>query len=145
LGCGQCGGIWLDNASAQAAVKQKDDAVMTLARRASQRASIPTETRDVIACPACKTTMGRVQRAGVTIDVCTMHGTWFDRNELGVVLGELRRPPMRPVAPLIDQPLLASEIPDFKQGAGLDGTESALVAGGILTAVLGLAALAGDR
>jgi Zn-finger nucleic acid-binding protein len=44
---------------------------------------------DAARCPSCRSTMTRVifgRRSGVVIDVCAMHGTWFDAGELTKVL-----------------------------------------------------------
>jgi len=34
------------------------------------------------ACPVCAMTLTQTSMAGVTVDVCFAHGTWFDRDEV---------------------------------------------------------------
>lgn len=45
----------------------------------------PPEAGDEIVrrCPVCDAPLVHTKRARVSIDVCTAHGTWFDRDELG--------------------------------------------------------------
>lgn len=45
-----------------------------------------------VSCPGCKREMDRIAFAGrtrISLDVCTLHGIWFDGGELGKVLGIL--------------------------------------------------------
>ncbi len=45
-----------------------------------------------VSCPGCKREMDRIAFAGrtkISLDVCTVHGIWFDSGELGKVLGIL--------------------------------------------------------
>jgi Zn-finger nucleic acid-binding protein len=85
-GCGRCGGVWLDNDACQAAVRAYDADVVALERRAASHATARPRTGDAIACPLCKSPLQRTQAAGVVLDVCAAHGTWFDKSELEVVM-----------------------------------------------------------
>jgi len=88
LGCGGCGGVWLDNAACQATLAGSAQDLVALAEIAGK---VATEAVDVEAagllCPACGQALARVQAPGVAIalDVCPAHGTWFDANELRLV------------------------------------------------------------
>jgi Zn-finger nucleic acid-binding protein len=140
LGCGMCGGIWLDNTSAQRVVTTLDTQVVELANRASAHASATPERLPAGRCAVCQCIMGRtrVTRLLVEVDVCPEHGTWFDRGELATILSALRSQPRpRTAAPAVDTPLSPNEIPDFRAGTrSLDAVDAGLVVGGALT-VLG--------
>ena len=146
LGCGTCGGIWLDNANAQRAIRNLDDKISNLSHRAASRATASPSKEKPAACPVCRLVMGRVRRtlAQIDLDVCPTHGTWFDRDELAIVMNALRLPPPR--HPPVDIPLDASideEVAAFKAGTLTPDTESlGRVAGGVF-AILG--ALASSR
>jgi Zn-finger nucleic acid-binding protein len=143
LGCGECAGIWLDNESAQLALKSMDRRITELSQRASSHAHAAPAKDARIHCPACKKSMPRVSRSGVDLDVCIEHGTWFDRGELVQII-EAMRPRAAP-APLhiIDVPLAPGEVPDFKAGTLTpDPVDAGLVIGGafaVLGAILGAA------
>ncbi len=82
FGCGSCGGIWMDNATSQRVVSAVEEAILTLAVRATHAAKAPVETARVAACPMCKKEMVCASAGGVALDVCSAHGTWFDRGEV---------------------------------------------------------------
>lgn len=142
LGCGLCGGIWLDNDSAKRVLATRDAGVAELAARADARANrAATWPAIAAACPSCRAPLAKTvdPRSQVELDLCALHGTFFDRYELGLVLRAWRQTPAqlaRPTGPMT--------IPDFRQrdwDAG-DGISGALVAGGafaIVGALLGLA------
>lgn len=136
LGCGRCGGVWLDNESAQRAVAAFDAAVVALADQASSRAAVTPETSALVSCPVCQKLMPRTRapKSGIQIDVCTEHGTWFDRYELGIVLDALRPP--RPVEAVS----YSGPIPDFREGANPEIKEFGKIFGLGLLGMLGAAA-----
>lgn len=145
LGCGDCAGIWLENASAQLALKTLDRRVTDLARRASARAQTAPSKDARVNCPDCKKPMPRVARSGVDLDVCMEHGTWFDRGELEIILNGLRVPPPIPPALSAPAPLGSDEIPDFKAGTLTpDPVDAGLAIGGAF-AVLGAILAAGSK
>jgi Zn-finger nucleic acid-binding protein len=138
LGCGECGGIWLDNTNAQRAVASIDAQVLELASRASSHARHDVDRSPPVRCAECRAPLRRVKttRLAVEVDVCAEHGTWFDRGELRVVLEALTaRAPAR-LASDPYAPLNPAEIPDFRASQPVDFAAAGLVAGGIFT-VLG--------
>jgi Zn-finger nucleic acid-binding protein len=84
--CGQCGGVWMDNAAFEALCADREEQATVLAFRASVAAPAPAETSiRYRPCPECGALMHRLnfQRvSGVIVDVCRDHGTWFDADEL---------------------------------------------------------------
>lgn len=139
LGCGRCGGIWLDNAAAQRAIATMDEAVVALADQAAARAALNVAIGSVVPCPVCEGLMRRTQApgSGIWIDVCAKHGTWFDRYELGVVL-EALRPKAAPQATTYSGPT-----PDFREGANPELKQFAKVLGLGVLGLVGAAAGAG--
>lgn len=96
LGCGLCGGIWLDNASAQRVMARYDGAVAELASRATASATKRPDVRAPVNCAECGASMQRKRVGDVEIDLCLAHGTWFDAGELGRVIDPLRPVQMVP-------------------------------------------------
>ncbi len=89
-GCGGCGGIWVDNQSAQAVVAAPERVFGELARRCSENARGGTPKSDRPSCPSCPAILERVVTHGILLDVCTQHGTWFDALELDQLVRTLR-------------------------------------------------------
>ncbi len=87
-GCGECGGIWVDSKSIPLAMGRVDKRIEELAGRAAEHAVFRADTSRTAACPVCHFSLQRVPlaRAGIVVDFCANHGTWFDRAELGRVL-----------------------------------------------------------
>lgn len=83
-GCGRCGGLWLDNASAARLLARSCPEIGSLADLASQNAQQHADVEGAIRCPACQQALKRVPGGDPTllIDICEAHGTWFDRGEL---------------------------------------------------------------
>lgn len=82
-GCAQCGGVWLDNASASRMVQAYEADALGMADRAAQSATTATDTSvRGIPCAACDAPMEVRRVYQVDIDVCPQHGTWFDAHEL---------------------------------------------------------------
>jgi Zn-finger nucleic acid-binding protein len=105
LGCGTCGGIWLDNEGARAVVQRHHPAVEEIAKRAGAAAMRVVVDRlgqtSLLHCPVCGRDMRRVVAADVAdIDVCVAHGTWFDAKELQRVSRKLHQPAPRPLPPV---------------------------------------------
>jgi Zn-finger nucleic acid-binding protein len=90
-GCGACGGIWLDNASAQLLVNQAPPDAVALVRRAMGATRPAVSASEPLRCPLCADPMQQrhLERTGVTVDVCAKHGTWYDHGELVVLLDQL--------------------------------------------------------
>ena len=95
LGCGICGGIFLDNEGSTRIVHEHQADVAWLARRAEFRAVARTvdQRPDDLPCPICAAAMKRVAARGVIdVDFCARHGTWFDGGEIARVMPEYRPP-----------------------------------------------------
>jgi Zn-finger nucleic acid-binding protein len=94
LECAKCEGVWVDVATLQQICddREKQAAVLGMA------APLPTENIDpgnfrYVPCPVCQTLMNRVNFANcshVIVDVCTKHGTWFDKDELRKMIEFIR-------------------------------------------------------
>jgi Zn-finger nucleic acid-binding protein len=93
-GCTGCGGVWLDEkASARVFESFCEDSVRW-AEGTARRSKRPPSPHGRLACPTCGDEMRPVQikEAGVEVDVCESHGTWFDKSELAIVARALHAP-----------------------------------------------------
>ena len=72
-GCHNCGGVWLDIATARSLVAPLTDLGISTDPNAAR-----------LPCPVCRAVMGPrySPTAGVEIDECPAHGAWFDHQEL---------------------------------------------------------------
>jgi Zn-finger nucleic acid-binding protein len=97
MGCGRCGGVWLDNDASRAVVEGAAQALAQLADVASTKAKERVDTgAGGLLCPACGQALARTVAPGtaVELDMCADHGTWFDAGELRIVaLAYARLPP----------------------------------------------------
>ena len=94
LECPSCEGIWADTNSLQriCADREQQSAVLGVPR------SLPFEPNKLekiryVPCPVCQKLMNRVAFArcsSVVVDVCKLHGTWFDRDELRRIVEFIR-------------------------------------------------------
>ena len=91
--CVGCGGVWLDNASAQAMLERPPEGIEEISRRVSTLASGKVETHGRLECPVCEAPMERSQSAAseVSIDGCRSHGVFFDAGELERCVAAVRR------------------------------------------------------
>jgi Zn-finger nucleic acid-binding protein len=90
--CPHCEGIWADTAALEKICedREKQSAVLGMALPLAKPAEAPQDVEPIesihyIPCPVCGELMNRVnfaQCSHVIVDVCTKHGTWFDRDEL---------------------------------------------------------------
>jgi Zn-finger nucleic acid-binding protein len=86
--CTACGGEFC----LHAALRKLIEAHMHLPRLGAGTYSRPSPLSDPVQyrkCPECRTMMLRKNfkgSSGVVVDVCTPHGIWFDRGELGKIL-----------------------------------------------------------
>lgn len=87
LGCGRCGGVWLDNVACAVVVRGAGEAYVSLGERASRQSSVSIADDGTAACPICGEILARTQAApsAIVVDACAAHGTWFDANELRIV------------------------------------------------------------
>jgi len=94
--CPHCEGLWTGAETLRqiCAQGEKQAAVLGMATHlpAQEGAEIEKQIR-YLPCPVCGKLMNRVNFAnfsGVIVDVCTQHGTWFDRGELGRIVEFIR-------------------------------------------------------
>ncbi|MFW5741452.1 MAG: zf-TFIIB domain-containing protein, partial [Myxococcota bacterium] len=86
--CDGCGGLFIEPSMLDRIVQSKDATTglhLALPRRPYEREM----TVAYIRCPVCGKTMNRQafgRVSGVIVDVCRMHGVWFDAGELSEVL-----------------------------------------------------------
>jgi Zn-finger nucleic acid-binding protein len=106
LACGDCGGVWLDPPSAKKVVSHMNGALsqIALSQRIAKSARLVVDEAPAIRCPFDAEPLRRVAVDGVDVDVCTVHGTWFDADEVRRIANahlaevEAKRPPPSGVA-----------------------------------------------
>jgi len=94
LECPKCEGIWADTASLQQICADREQQAAVL----GSAASLPQDDNSLdpvryIPCPVCNKLMNRVNFAHcshVIVDVCSVHGTWFDKDELRRIVEFIR-------------------------------------------------------
>ena len=96
LGCGGCGGLWLDNAGSTAILQRYDLDAEKLAQMVDGNAA-KREVRSPFEaakgpCPVCAQALQVVEHQGIRLDFCGQHGTFFDRGELAQVVQKSARP-----------------------------------------------------
>lgn len=76
--------MWVDNDGSRRVLNGVSDEAMKLVSQATTSATSSPDTTAVAGCPVCREPMSetRVDGADVSVDVCSAHGTWFDRHEL---------------------------------------------------------------
>ncbi len=94
--CPKCEGIWADATSLEqiCADREKQAAVMGMAAPVAAPESAELEEKvQYLPCPVCHKLMNRVNFAHcshVVVDVCSQHGTWFDKDELRRIVEFIR-------------------------------------------------------
>ena len=134
LGCGLCGGIWLDNDSSRKVTQHYSDRVVDLAARAAQNAQTKPDVRKAAKCAECRCEMQRRTFGSVSVDVCAEHGTWFDAGELSILVAPMRPAPAVQMAPARYEPQPDPNDWDHRAGAAVVDT-GAQVAGDVALAV----------
>ena len=91
LECERCLGLWLDVPSFEkiCADREQQSAVLGIASHAPTDAAAENSKVNYVPCPECAQLMNRMNFArcsGVIVDVCKLHGTWFDRDELSRIV-----------------------------------------------------------
>lgn len=84
-GCTACGGVWAGTGASNRVASVLDPAVRELADVAERHASTArshVRQAPVRSCPDCRSALASRELAGVWVDVCRVHGTWFDGGEL---------------------------------------------------------------
>ncbi len=88
-GCGGCGGIWIDNAGARHVVAHPEPIFGELANRCAANAKGQFRRADRPQCPVCPAVLDQVMTHNIQLDICPDHGTWFDANELFLLVETL--------------------------------------------------------
>lgn len=96
LECAKCEGLWVDNNTLKDICADREKQSLVLL---GMPAPLPVaqnealETIRYVPCPVCKELMNRINFANcshVIVDVCRLHGTWFDKDELRKVIEFIR-------------------------------------------------------
>ena len=127
-GCSGCGGVWAGIGTANRFVSTLDPAVKELANLTEHAARTQPTNPQLLqrrACPDCRCWLNAREIRGITLDVCNMHGTWFDRGELAAINGERRPEPAVPTSAGASSPPASSR---------LDGADIAIGAVALLFA-----------
>jgi Zn-finger nucleic acid-binding protein len=107
------------------------------ALRAGSESTRAADTRPPVACPTCRGAMQRhhVKVAGVDVDRCAAHGTFYDRGEVERVVEALRATRWRGGAPPGGAPRAdapkAEPAPESK-GSGVDAGDVAVGVFGLI-------------
>jgi len=94
--CPKCEGIWADADSLHQICADREEQAAVLGIPALIQSSGTVELEQnirYVPCPVCKKFMNRVNFAhcsGVVVDVCNLHGTWFDKDELRRIVEFIR-------------------------------------------------------
>lgn len=91
--CGRCHGLFVEAARVALLLRHAtlvDEPVVGARDGAPGARTHERGEVRYLKCPVCHTPMTRAaaKGRGVVVDVCSLHGTWFDANELDAVLGE---------------------------------------------------------
>ena len=96
LECPQCEGIWADSLSLEQICSdtERQAAVLGMPSQlpSDQPGRLELKIR-YLPCPVCRKLMNRVNFARcshVVVDVCSQHGTWFDKDELRRIVEFIR-------------------------------------------------------
>ena len=91
--CARCDGLWVDVESFERIVNEREEQSAVLgAPKLLPKQDAGAGAFDrvrYVPCPECGELMNRVNFArcsGVVVDVCKGHGTWFDRDELRLIV-----------------------------------------------------------
>ncbi len=91
-GCGACGGVFLAPSCAQKLAAALPDEAIQLSVSASRAARYRPDTTPALSCPVCAREMTRIKaaKAGVDLDVCQQHGTFYDHQEVEKVTAAIK-------------------------------------------------------
>ena len=94
--CTKCFGLWVDNGTLKFIWRDAEQHSLPPAKPYAISAMNPPggiPRVKYLPCARCRQLMNRVnfaQRAGIIVDVCAKHGTWFDANELHHIVQFIR-------------------------------------------------------
>jgi Zn-finger nucleic acid-binding protein len=81
--CGQCGGVWLSEAS----LRQRLEGVVVDNTRVPDPDSFEKTNEKKYECPQCQTPLDVIRFGEIVLERCAnAHGMWFDADELQAVL-----------------------------------------------------------
>lgn len=92
--CARCGGVFLDHNTHKRIFSSDAFANAVLTALSQSAKDIVPAARAALACPACTDPMQRKLSeggAGIVLDVCALHGTFFDGGELPALVDFQRR------------------------------------------------------
>ena len=96
--CGTCLGLFLDHVAIRRVIEDRAqaraEALLGALPRHEIKAQVAPGQRMYVKCPSCRTVMNRklfATGAGVIVDVCRAHGTFFDAGELPAVIEFVRK------------------------------------------------------
>lgn len=93
--CPKCSGFWVEQHTLEVICHDPARQVSLLGDCSPLHESTPIEKKiRYLPCPGCRKLMNRVNFArcsSVVVDVCRMHGTWFDQNELQRIVHFIRQ------------------------------------------------------
>ena len=103
--CLACGGVWLDSRTASAVKSAFGTWGARISSAASHSASHPPDVAShrSLPCPVCRQAMRktRIPGAGIEVDRCDAHGTFYDKDELATALSAAApAPPPRRLYPV---------------------------------------------
>jgi Zn-finger nucleic acid-binding protein len=88
LDCADCGGQFVEHELLRSLLEAREVTGLAVTRRA-RRGELRLTAVRYVPCPSCGALMNRKNfgsESGVVVDVCSLHGTWFDQGELPRVL-----------------------------------------------------------
>ena len=119
--CIRCAGLWLENATVERLITEFGATIdLPPAFQLALAPPTPTTRQALIHCPTCRAEMKRVTIPETIhyIDVCRAHGTWFDREELPMMVSVHRR---QREGELSDEDLRAAGLPGGDSTTDGDG------------------------
>jgi Zn-finger nucleic acid-binding protein len=124
--CDSCGGAYLDAALLESMLSDVQhkafDRIELVARAAPQNMQPASPGTNYVKCPDCRTIMNRRQfahGAGVVLDGCKGHGTFFDAGELRKVVDFMKSGGLEKAAAIEQQRLTAQKLSDARKRAEL--------------------------
>jgi Zn-finger nucleic acid-binding protein len=87
--CDRCGGVLADTAATRRIITRLDRTLLEIGFQAALgKARTPDAERRSVACPECLLDMQKlhIASAACDVDLCPLHGTWFDTGELEDVM-----------------------------------------------------------
>lgn len=96
--CGTCLGLFLDHVAIRRVIEDRAqaraEALLGALPRHEIKVQVAPGQRMYVKCPSCRTVMNRklfATGAGVIVDVCRAHGTFFDAGELPAIIEFVRK------------------------------------------------------